>query len=260
MVSGEPDPALPVPAAVRAVAGAEVVRPAWVNERGGRTFQVGAGGHRRFVKWSPCGGIDLRPEVARLTWAAGYASVPRVLDSGSDDEGQWLVTAGLPGENAVTARWRANPAVAVTVIGRALRSLHDRAPVASCPFDWSLDDRLARVPAELHPADWHAEHRSLTVPDALARLGDPPAVDQLVVCHGDSCAPNTLIDDDGRCSGLVDLGALGVADRWADLAVATWSSQWNYGPGWERPLLDAYGIDPDPVRTAYYRLVWDLTP
>jgi kanamycin kinase len=56
------------------------------------------------------------------------------------------------------------------------------------------------------------------------------------------------------------MGALGVADRWADLAVATWSTRWNYGDGWERPLLDAYGVDPDPDRTAYYRLLWDLGP
>ncbi len=82
----------------------------------------------------------------------------------------------------------------------------------------------------------------------------------LVVCHGDACAPNTLLSDDGRWSGHVDLGFLGVADRWADLAVATWSTEWNYGPGWEEPLLDAYGIDPDRERMAYYRLLWDLGP
>ena len=55
-----------------------------------------------------------------------------------------------------------------------------------------------------------------------------PPIDRLVVCHGDACAPNTLIDDDGRCCGHVDLDALGVADRWADLAVATMSLEWNY--------------------------------
>jgi kanamycin kinase len=59
-----------------------------------------------------------------------------------------------------------------------------------------------------------------------------------------------------RPQGCADLGDLGVADRWADLAVATW----NYGPGWETPLLDAYGIAPDPARTCYYRLLWDLGP
>jgi kanamycin kinase len=49
-----------------------------------------------------------------------------------------------------------------------------------------------------------------------------------------------------------------VGDRWSDLAVATWSLSWNFGPGWEDTLLEAYGVDPDPVRTAYYRLLWDL--
>jgi kanamycin kinase len=53
---------------------------------------------------------------------------------------------------------------------------------------------------------------------------------------------------------------LGVADRWADLAVATWSTQWNYGPGWEQPLLAAYGVAADPERIRYYRLLWDLGP
>src|SRR5690242_5385406 len=63
--------------------------------------------------------------------------------------------------------------------------------------------------------------------EARARLADPPPVDRLVVCHGDACAPNTLLGDDGGWSGHVDLGALGVADRWADLAVATWSLDWT---------------------------------
>ena len=79
-----------------------------------------------------------------------------------------------------------------------------------------------------------------------------------MVCHGDACAPNTLLDEDGSCTGHVDLGQLGVADRWADLAIATWSTEWNYGPGWESALLHAYGVDADPERTAYYRLLWDL--
>ena len=80
----------------------------------------------------------------------------------------------------------------------------------------------------------------------------------MVVCHGDACAPNTLIGAGGRWSGHVDLGSLGIADRWADLAIATWSAGWNYGPGWEGLLLDAYGVQPDPERTRYYRLLWDL--
>ena len=91
-----------------------------------------------------------------------------------------------------------------------------------------------------------------------ARRRDP-APDKLAVCHGDACAPSTLLAADGRWSGHVDLGLLGTADRWAGLAVAAWGAEWNYGPGWERLLLDAYGIRADPERTRYYRLLWDLS-
>lgn len=90
-------------------------------------------------------------------------------------------------------------------------------------------------------------------------LGDAPPNDRLVVCHGDPCVPNTLLLDDGTWSGHVDLDALGTADRWADLAVGTMSLGWNYGDGWEDEYFDAYGIDPDPGRIAYYRALWNAT-
>lgn len=90
----------------------------------------------------------------------------------------------------------------------------------------------------------------------------PPEIEpaQRVVCHGDACAPNTLIDHAGRWAGHVDLGGLGIGDRWADLAIATWSTEWNYGPGWEGTLLAAYGIPPDPERTRLYRALWGSAP
>jgi kanamycin kinase len=106
---------------------------------------------------------------------------------------------------------------------------------------------------------WHPCHRALTAVSALERAAAIPPPDKLVVCHGDACAPNTLLAVDGRWSGHVDLDLLGVADRWADLAVAAWSAEWNYGPGWDRLLLGAYRIRPDPERTRYYRLLWDLS-
>jgi kanamycin kinase len=56
------------------------------------------------------------------------------------------------------------------------------------------------------------------------------------------------------------MATLGVADRWADLAIASWSLCWNFGLGWEPVFYDAYGVDPDPQRIAYYRLMWELGP
>ena len=265
MDSGAPPPGLPVPAPVAAEAGTAPVRPVWANELG-VTFEVGTGDRRRFVKWAPAGStVDLAAEAARMSWAAAFTPVPRLLAHGADETGSWLVTSALPGEMAVADRWLTRPRTAVTAIGEGLRAMHDALPVARCPFSWSTSDRLREVreraaQGRLDPAGWHPDHQHLSIEAALEVLAAPPPVDELVVCHGDSCAPNTLITDDGCWSGHVDLGDLGIADRWADLAVATWSTTWNYGPGWQTPLLNAYGIAPDADRTRYYRLLWDLGP
>jgi kanamycin kinase len=255
--------ALPPVVAALAAAGTPV-RLVWTNELGGQTFEAGGAAGRYFVKWVPAGsGLDLDREVVRLGWAARFIAVPTVLDQGSDATGSWIATAALTGENAVSARWLADPERAVTAIGAGLRALHEALPVDDCPFSWSAEERVAdarRRAGQLDPAAWHPEHQRLSVEAALAAVSRPPAVDRLVVCHGDSCAPNTLLDDQGNWCGHVDLGSLGVADRWADLAIATWSTEWNYGPGWSEPLLAAYGVEADPARIRFYRLLWDLGP
>ena len=264
MSAGPARPDAPVPRAVLALAGGGEVRPVWQNAAGGVVFEVRAAEGRRFVKWAPAGsGTDLSGEAARLSWAAPFAWIPELVEHGHDGAGSWIVTTGLPGQMAVTARWKAEPAAAVPAIGAGLRALHEALPAQRCPFSWSAAGRVGQISRRAHsglldPARWHPRHRRLAVSAALALLAEPPPPDQLVVCHGDACAPNTLIGDDGRFSGHVDLGCLGVADRWADLAVATWSTTWNYGTGWQPRLLDAYGVAPDPERTRYYRLLYDL--
>ena len=236
---------------------------AWENEDA-LTFEVGEGPDRCFVKWAPAGSsLDLAAEAARMTWALAYTAVPRVLGRGADSGGSWLVTAALPGHNAVSPRWLADPRTAVIAIGQGLRAMHDALPVTDCPFSSMAQDRVAAAQraaaaGRLGTSDWAPEHRELGIEGAITRAQNIPSADKLVVCHGDACAPNTLIAGNGRWSGHVDLGDLGVADRWADLAVATWSTRWNYGPGWEQVLLDAYGIRPDAERTRYYRMLWEL--
>jgi kanamycin kinase len=251
---------------VAALARGGSIRPVWENTVGGFTFVVQTNSDRLFVKWNPHGnGISLEDECDRLVWAAQFSNLPRVVDRGADDHGSWFATVAIEGTNAVADHWKQRPDIAVRAIGEGLRHLHDALPVAECPFTWLAEDRVSDAQQRaseglIKPSRWHAEFRHLTVESALALLSAVPSVDQLVVCHGDPCAPNTLLSAVGEIVGHVDLGTLGSADRWADLAVATWSTGWNYGPGWETALLDAYGIDPDPERTAYYRLLWDLGP
>jgi kanamycin kinase len=249
---------------VPAVAGA-TTRLVWRNEAGGETYEI-AGPPRRFLKWSPASsGIDLGDEATRLRWARAFVAVPEVVDTAGDARGTWLLTEALPGRNAVDPRWRERPAATVRAVGEGLRAFHEALPVESCPFTWAVGDRVAaaRHHADtglMDPASFHVEHRRLAVDEVLALLAEPPPPDRAVVCHADACLPNSLLHDDGRVAGHVDLGRTGVADRWADLAVATWSATWNLGPGWEAELLAAYGVAPDTERSAYYRLLWDASP
>ncbi len=253
----------PLPRGLKAVVGKRHVRLAWRNEAGGLTFEVGNRPRSLFIKWAPCSsGIDLRAELVRLEWASSFAAVPKVAGYGEDADGAWLATEAVPGESAVSRANLERPEMAVRAMGEGLRRLHDALPLGGCPFDWSLEGRVLEA-ERLHArgaldlSKWHPEHRGLAAQDVIERLRDAPKVDRLVVCHGDACAPNTLLDAKGKFLAHVDMGSLGVADRWADLAVATWSTIWNFGDGFERALLEAYGVESDPERSAYYRLLWD---
>lgn len=232
-----------VPEPVRRLARGATLTPVWRNDLGGLTFRADDG---RYIKYGPRTlETSMAGEAERLRWAGVYTAVPAVIEVGRDESHEWLVTGALAGESAVAPRWLGDPETAMRAVGRGLRALHDALPVASCPFYWHVPGRIA-----------NAAGRGIPVPD---RLRIPPPIDLPVVCHGDACCPNTLIGDDGGFTGHVDFGAMGVADRWADIAVASMSTAWNYGQGWEDALIAAYGVAPDRARLAYYRDLWNAT-
>lgn len=172
----------------------------------------------RYLKWSQ---TSLRPEVERLEWAGARHPVPRVIDAGET----WFTTAAIEGRSAVEA----DGLTAARALGVGLRALHEL-PVDDCPFAWDAEQRGAI---------------------------DVPPIDRLVVCHGDACVPNTLVNARGRWIAHVDLGALGLADRWADLAVASMSLGWNFGEGFEAAFFEAYRVERDERRIRFYRDLWN---
>jgi kanamycin kinase len=220
-----------VPDVVIELAGSHEAELVWRNEAGGLTFRIGD----KFVKWNPrTTGIDLERERARLAWIDGRHPAPRVLASGSDEVAQWLMTDALPGGCAVGDTWRARRTEAIVAIADGLRALH-AVPIDEFPDDWMADVWVARTPESIGPR---------------------PRIVEPVLVHGDACAPNTMITSSGEWCGNVDFGDLGVGDRWADLAIASLSLDWNFGEGHQGELFDAYGIDPDEERIRYYRDLW----
>lgn len=85
----------------------------------------------------------------------------------------------------------------------------------------------------------------------------------LVVCHGDLCLPNIVLDADSlEVVGFIDLGRLGVADRHADLSLLVANAQdtWPDHAGMlEESLAPGYGRALDPERLRFHLLLDPLT-
>jgi aminoglycoside phosphotransferase len=146
------------------------------------------------------------------------------------------------------------------LMGRVLRDLHALDP-SGCPGWQSPDDLLVR--AERNVADGRIPARDLGSGEAKTLLKKlmrrPPAAFDPVVCHGDFCLPNVLAKLDDSC-GLIDLGAVSVADRHLDLAAAVRSLRFNGGlEDAVRVFTNWYGPDDiDPQRLAFYTDLCEL--
>jgi aminoglycoside phosphotransferase len=212
---------------------------------------------------------ELADEADRAGWlrAQGFPAADVIELDGVADR-CWLLTRTLAGR-PVSAHWaeteRDRAIDAFADVARALHGL----PVGSCPFDRSLAVTLplARSAVESDAVDLQRldpERQGRTGHQMLASLDAaiPDQKEDLVVCHGDLCLPNVLLDSvDMTVTGLVDVGRLGSADRYLDLALATRSIASEslnpqFGDGHVRRFLSRYGeIDPDPARIDFYRLL-----
>ncbi|MFJ8228475.1 APH(3') family aminoglycoside O-phosphotransferase [Streptomyces sp. NPDC094448] len=223
-----------------------------------------------FVKTTPLRDEnDLRfhppSEAERLVWLGGQGfPVPEVIDVGADGDTMWLVTTAVEGRPA--ADWP-DPAERPAVLGAVAdftRALH-ALPVEECPFDRGLGISLrwARTAARtgrIDLDDLDEDHSGWSEQRLLDELeaAEPPPEDEQVVCHGDLCLDNVLINPTTLAvSGVLDVGRLGRADRWVDLAIALRDiDEERPGGGDAGAFVRRYGLTGvDERRFRYYRLL-----
>jgi len=116
----------------------------------------------------------------------------------------------------------------------------------------------------VNPAFLTDEWRLLEPVELLAKvIAERPyveSVEEPVVCHGDACLPNIIFDPHTlEVTGLIDLGRLGVAHRYLDLALTTIQlhDEWSAEPS---PFFAAYGLpEPDQRRLEFFRMLDPLT-
>ncbi|WIM72481.1 phosphotransferase [Corynebacterium suedekumii] len=207
------------PAFVRELAGDVDPVPVWRNGIGGITWDIGGS----YIKVGPPHPeFEPSKEARRIAWLRSLElplQIPRVLGVGRG----FLLTESIDAPSAVYPQFLTDPFATARALGEALRTFHDHVPVADCPFTW----------------------------------GPLTGEEDLVVCHGDACTPNWLLSPAREFVGTVDLGGVGLDDRWADIAPALQSLAWNGMAGCEEHFLTGYGIPRDPEKLSRYLARWN---
>lgn len=234
--------------------GADVYRLRWADQP------------TRYLKVAPPPvDTEAREEAERLLWLRGQLPAPELLAIHSDPRATWLLLGEMPGVMSWDARFAGDAPAVARLLAEGLRLIHS-VHVASCPFDRGLKRTLALARARclaglVDESDFDEERQGRKADGLLAELeATRPAIEDLVFTHGDYCLPNVFLDLTGRrLTGFIDWGRAGIADRYQDLALAERSLRFNFGPGWERCLFDAYGLTHvDEAKLAYYRLLDEM--
>lgn len=222
------------------------------------------------------GAVQLGEERLRTEWLAPFGlGSAAVLDWYASSDGACLVTRAVPGVPAsdLTAveLLEAWPSIA-----ERMRALHE-IPVGDCPFARGLSSMFARAtdvvarnavnPDFLDP-DQQGISPSVLLERVRAELPQRLAQEsrERVVCHGDACLPNFMVDPETlRCTGLIDLGRLGTADRYVDFSLLlanareTWTDA-GQSLAARKSLFEVHGIGaPDDERLGFYLRLDPLT-
>jgi streptomycin 3"-kinase len=149
-------------------------------------------------------------------------------------------------------------------------------PAQDCPYTRDLgqmfaiaQDVVAR--GAVNPDFLPIEQRQTPPAKLLARLAEQvehrraQEATDTVVCHGDLCLPNIVLDPHTlTVTGLIDLGRLGQADRYADIALLlanareTWDNE-NRAIDADHIFARHYGISLDTDRQQFYLHLDPLT-
>ncbi|GLZ78856.1 putative streptomycin phosphotransferase [Actinorhabdospora filicis] len=255
-------------ALLRARYGRHEWRPVTEGRSGAGVFHL-SGASDLYVKIGapplhPDPGFDVAAEAPRLDWLARQGlPVPEVADTGRVGEWTYLVTTAVAGV-PMSPEWEPERLLAaVDAVADLARVLH-ALPADACPFDRGLAVTVPNAATavglgEVDLGDLDEAHLGWDGTRLLASLEERLGrvqVEETAVCHGDLTDANVLLDPVTlQVVGLLDVGRLGVADRYADLALMTRDLD-DLGREYTDRFMYRYGeIPADPERVGLYRLL-----
>ena len=213
-------------------------------------------------------------EYEIMKWLEGKLPVPKVLCYETKDGVSYMLMSRVKGKMACDEFYMKRPELLVEVLAKGLKQLWS-VDVSKCLCNNDLDKKLRM-------AKYNVEHGLVDEDDAeqgtfgeegfknpeqlLEWLVEHRPSEEPVLSHGDFCLPNIFAEDDS-VSGYIDLGKMGKADKWQDIALCYRSLKHNYegkyGEGvyecFEPNLLfEKLELEPDWEKINYYILLDEL--
>ncbi|WP_317203361.1 APH(3')-I family aminoglycoside O-phosphotransferase [Janthinobacterium sp.] len=207
---------------------------------------------------------NITDEMTRLRWLARHIPVPAVAQFVRTSDQAWLLMTAMKGKTAyqvLESRPELGPAL-VDALAAFLRRLH-AIPVSECPFNSDHAFRLClarrRIDAGLIEVNDFDDERAAWTAEQVweAMQGYLPVTPDRVVTHGDFSLDNLLIHE-GEVVGCIDVGRLGIADRYQDLAIL-WNCLGEFGESLQERLFLQYGLPiPDQRKLQFHLLLDEL--
>ena len=212
--------------------------------------------------------------VQVMRWLEGKLPVPKVICYEADNDFQYLLMSRISGKMSCDEYYLEHPRELCRLLAQAFKMLWS-IDVTGCPRERAIDN-------ELEEAKYRVENNLVDLDDAepdtfgengfenpqalLAWLQNHKPEYEPVLSHGDFCLPNIFLKDN-QVSGFIDLGAVGIGDKWRDIALCYRSLKHNvdgtfggkiYPDVNPDLLLEELGIDTNHEKIRYYILLDEL--
>ena len=212
--------------------------------------------------------------IATMEWLGQRLNVPKVLAHETQDGYSFLLMSRIPGKMSCDREYLDRPEVLVRELAEGLKLLWSVDPTG-CPGNFTLDALLSEAAYRVENGLVDVENvepetfgaGGFRDPEALLhwlRENRPPSVP--VLAHGDYCLPNVFLEN-GKLSGFIDIGDMGIGEQWRDIALCWRSLKHNFDGSYGGPvypdfdpdiLFDALGIVPDQQQFRYHLLLDEL--
>lgn len=168
---------------------------------------------------------NLLREKENLDWLSSKLPVPKAEWYRRENGWEWLLMEYLPGSASYAYKPKGDVG---KLLGESLKAFHQLNSKGMSNTSNQTEVVLGKLESE-----FSTEY--VGIKTLLPQAWD------LVVSHGDYCLPNVFLQD-GGLAGYIDVGTLGVYDRYHEIYLCLWSLKYNKLEEESDNFLKAYGI------------------